>query len=304
MNQTAALTVSALLGLLAARAVAAPRPPAPTGWFHVYPLDARTYAISEPKYWQQNVSYLLLGSHQALLFDTGPGLYSIRTEVAHLTSLPVMVIPSHLHFDHVGDVQEFSDVRLLDTPALRAQVQGDYFVEPPTQYQLRSGFRYHVSGWIKDGETIDLGGRRVLLIATPGHTPDSVSLVDEDRKHLFTGDLLNRMATIVSVPGSDIHQESDSLRHVLSLAAADGKVYEAHAEAPVTRAELQQVAQRVAQIAAGHGTTPAVVCLGGTPMRRFTLGPFPFLLPGPKGERQPPLSSATEEVNFDGSPCK
>src|SRR5260370_29667298 len=79
----------------------------PAGWFHVYSLDERTYAISEPKYWQQNVSYLLLGTRQALLFDTGPGLYSIRRVVASLTSLPLLVIPSHLHFDHVGDVHEF-----------------------------------------------------------------------------------------------------------------------------------------------------------------------------------------------------
>jgi hypothetical protein len=66
-------------------AVAAPaepvRPPTPAGWFHIYPLDEHTYAISEPKYWQENVSYLLIGTRRALLFDTGPGIYSIRAAV-------------------------------------------------------------------------------------------------------------------------------------------------------------------------------------------------------------------------------
>jgi len=118
------------------------RPPTPAGWFHIYPLDEHTYAISEPKYWQENVSYLLIGTRRALLFDTGPGIYSIRAAVQGLTSLPVIAIPTHLHFDHVGDLEEFSDVRLLDTPALRAQVRGGYMVEPPSQYMLQNSFKY------------------------------------------------------------------------------------------------------------------------------------------------------------------
>lgn len=77
-----ALTLMACLGTAGA-ALAAPtkRAPAPADWFHVFPIDERTYAISEPKYWQKNVSYLLLGTRQALLFDTGPGVYGIRSVV-------------------------------------------------------------------------------------------------------------------------------------------------------------------------------------------------------------------------------
>jgi len=91
--------------------VAAPaepvRPPTPAGWFHVYPLDEHTYAISEPKYWQENVSYLLIGTRRALLFDTGPGIYSLRAAVQGLTSLPVIAIPtrgSGFRYQGVGSV--------------------------------------------------------------------------------------------------------------------------------------------------------------------------------------------------------
>ena len=53
----------------------------PSDWFHVIQLDESTYAISEPRYWLKNVSYLLIGTRSALLFDTGPGVHSIRPVV-------------------------------------------------------------------------------------------------------------------------------------------------------------------------------------------------------------------------------
>lgn len=279
------------------------RPPAPSDWFHVFAIDDHTYAISEPKYWQQNVSYLILGTRRALLFDTGPGLYSIAAEVRRLTALPVIAIPSHLHFDHVGDLEEFADVRLLDQPELRAQVRGGVFVEPPRQYMLRSSFKYRVKGWVRDGETIDLGSRTVQVISTPGHTPDSVSVVDRSDNRLFTGDLANRMGSLYAVPGSDVAAAANSLRHLLENAPQGALAYEAHAEAPLTRAELTQLASGLEQVVAGHSNSSTVVCLGPTPMRRLMIGQLPVFLPGPHGELQDPLGSATETVDFGGSAC-
>ena len=290
-------------GVGAALALEPARPPTPSNWFHVYPIEEHTYAISEPKYWQQNVSYLLIGTSHALLFDTGPGIYSIRAEVQRLTSLPVIAIPSHLHFDHVGDLEEFADVRLLDTPALRAQVHDGYFVEHPSQYMLRSPFKYQVHGWIKDGQTIDLGGRTVRLLSTPGHTPDSVSLVDRHGDRLFTGDLVNRVVTLCAVPGSDVKAMAASLYRLLHLGHPGSLAYEAHAEAPLTWSELEQLASGIAAIAAGRQSASSQICLGGTPMRRFTVGPFPILLPLPGGAVQAPLASVTQEVDFEGGEC-
>jgi hypothetical protein len=193
-------------------------------------------------------------------------------------------------------------VRLLDTPALRAQVRGGYFVEPPSQYMLRNSFKYRVHGWIKDGQTIDLGGRTVRLLSTPGHTPDSVSLVDGDGSRLFTGDIVNRIITLVGVPGSDVTAMAASLHRLLEAGHAGTVAYEAHAEAPISWLELQQVASGVAAIAAGNAAwTPT--CLGGTPMRRFIVGVFPFVLPMPGGPTQPPLGSVTETIDWEGGAC-
>lgn len=302
---SAVLCLLAIQGGLALGHAAEPvRPAAPPDWFHVFPIDDKTYAISEPKYWQENVSYLLIGSHRALLFDTGPGIYSIRAEVNRLTSLPVIVIPTHLHFDHVGDLEEFADVRLLDTPSLRAQVTDGYFIEQPAQYMLKSPFKYRVHGWIQDGERIDLGARTVRLLSTPGHTPDSVSLVDADGKRLFVGDLVNRVVELYAVPGSDVGAAAISLRRLLAAGSTDAVAYEAHAEAPLTRGELEQLAIGIADIASGRSRASNRLCLGGTPVRRFIVGAFPVLLPVPGGAAQAPLESVLDVVDFGGSACQ
>jgi glyoxylase-like metal-dependent hydrolase (beta-lactamase superfamily II) len=298
------VAIAVAMMVVPAAALAKPvRPPTPAGWFHVFQLDDRTYALSEPKYWQENVSYLLIGTDRALLFDTGPGIYSIRAVVRGLTSLPVIVIPSHLHFDHVGDNEEFDDVRLLDTPQLRAQVHDGYFVESTAQYQLQGSFKYRVHGWIKDGETVDLGGRSVRLLSTPGHTPDSVSLVDVGRPRLFTGDLVNREITLAAVPGSDVQAMATSLRRLLKEGQQGSVAYEAHAEKPLTWSELELLANGIGEIAAGGGTSKPM-CLGGTPTRRFSVGDFPVVLPLVGGSPQPPLASVTTTMDWNAGPCK
>jgi glyoxylase-like metal-dependent hydrolase (beta-lactamase superfamily II) len=299
------LAAAALAAVWIASAPLAPAqatPLAPAGYFHVYTLDPQTYVISEPKYWQENVSYLLLGTREALLFDTGPGLYSIRAVVRGITRLPVLVIPSHLHFDHVGDLQEFDNVRLLDTPALRAQVHGGYFVEPPSQYLLRARKRYRVKGWIADGASIDLGGRVIQFLSTPGHTPDSVSLIDAGHDRLYTGDIVNRVVTLVDVPGSDVQAMAASLQRLLALSPPDAPAYEAHSEQPLQPAELKLLAAGIADIAAGRAHSKPM-CLAGIPMQRFDVGEFPIVLPTASGALLRPLGSATETLDWLGGAC-
>jgi glyoxylase-like metal-dependent hydrolase (beta-lactamase superfamily II) len=276
---------------------------APADWFHVIAIDKDTYALSEPRYWQQNVSYLLLGTRRALLFDTGPGIYGIREVVRSLTRLPVVVIPSHLHFDHVGDLREFDDVRLLDTAALRAQAHGGYFTEESPQYMLRGTERFRVNGWVKDGARIDLGHRSVRVFGTPGHTPDSVSVLEEPgRRRMFTGDLVNRLVTLCDVPGSDIHALAASLHRLLAMAPAGSLAYEAHAEVPLQAEELLRLDAGLPLIAAGTAAS-VPSCLGGLPMRRFEIGEFAILLPAEGGRLMKPLGSATETLDWLAGAC-
>jgi glyoxylase-like metal-dependent hydrolase (beta-lactamase superfamily II) len=301
--KTLAVVLWAVMGGLCSQAADARDEAPPPDWFHVFAIDKDTYAISEPKYWQQNVSYLILGTKRALLFDTGPGLYDIKKTVGSITHLPLVVIPSHLHFDHVGDLHEFTDVRLLDTPAVRARFHDGYFSETTAQYMLRTPERFRVHGWVSDGQKLDLGHRQVTILSTPGHTPDSITILDEpDRHRLFTGDLINRLVTLCDVPGSDIKAMAGSLARLIKVAPPDSVAFEAHAEVPLQAAELKQLAAGVPLVA--NGTAPSVsTCLGGLPMRRYDVGVFAILLPPQGGAVMKPLGSATETLDWLASAC-
>lgn len=276
---------------------------APADWFHVIRIDSGTYALSEPKYWQANVSYLLLGTRRALLFDTGPGIYSIRNVVRGLTSFPVTVIPSHLHFDHVGRIAEFSDIALIDLKALRREVNDGVLTEPPAQYLLRTEYRIPVNRWIKNGEVIDLGGRRITVVSTPGHTPESVSLLDPSNQRLFTGDLVNREVSLLNVPGSDLRQALHSLLELARLAPERSLAYEAHSEKPLTAAELKLIARGIDDIL-HERARPRRICLSGVTALRYDIGAFPIVIPDASDQRLAPLSSVTTRLQAaDGSSC-
>jgi len=79
-------------------------------WFKVYSVGENVLAIVEPYNFEEAISYLILGKNKALLFDTGIGVDSISLVVKQLTKLPIIVINSHSHYDHIGGNYEFNNI--------------------------------------------------------------------------------------------------------------------------------------------------------------------------------------------------
>jgi hydroxyacylglutathione hydrolase len=201
-------------------------------YYVVADLGSNTYAIGEPRYGQCNFSYLIVGSSRALLFDTGPGVRDIRTAVRALTKLPVTALPSHLHFDHTGNLGLFQDVALPDLAALRAQIPGGRFSLGFYQFLgFVEGFKrpeFAVSRWIRSGSDIDLGGRTVALLSVPGHTPDSVVLIDREANRLFAGDFIYPSEIYAFLPGANLRDYAQSARRVSALVDDQTLIYGAH----------------------------------------------------------------------------
>ena len=174
------------------------------GWYEVYELPSNIFAIYEPRHFQEVISFLVPGKDKAMLVDTGLGFKPIKPLVESLTDLPVFVVNTHCHFDHIGGNYEFTEGYIFDSqPSRHRMANGLTHDEVKKNLEGDStwgdypeGFvpeTYHVkpsAGWtfIKDGHVFDLGGRTFKVTSTPGHSPDSIMLADDENKLLFTGD--------------------------------------------------------------------------------------------------------------------
>ena len=125
-----------------------------------------------------------MGETQAVLFDTGPGVRDIKPVVESLTMLPVIVCQSHLHYDHIGNHINFDGAAFPDLPQLRRRAQSDMFQVSSKEHlgfieKFKAPNLIVSELWAPDSQ-IDLGGRTLTVIHAPGHSPDSIVLLDRN----------------------------------------------------------------------------------------------------------------------------
>ena len=223
----------------------------PDSWFEVYQAAPSVFAIYEPHQAEETISYLIVGKKQAVLFDTGMGISDIRKVTVLLTSLPIIVLNSHTHNDHVGGNWQFDNVYAMDTEFTRKNARGsreDAQAElEPGQIcgDLPSGFDpndyvtrpWKITKFIHDNERIDLGGRTLEVIATPGHTPDAISLLDRENGLLFTGDTYYPAPIWLFRPETDLDVYAASIRRLAAFAPQVKTVLGAH-NVPVAQPDV------------------------------------------------------------------
>jgi glyoxylase-like metal-dependent hydrolase (beta-lactamase superfamily II) len=218
------------------------RVPVSDPWFEVYKPAPGVFAIYEPHQAEEVISYLIVGERRALLFDTGMGMSDIKKVTAELTKLAIFVMNSHTHDDHVGDNWEFDTIYAMDTDFTRKNAQGSREdaqaeVTPdqicgtlpkafdPRTYTTKP---WKITNYTHDGDRFDLGGRTLEVVATPGHTPDAISLIDRSNGLLFTGDTYYPAPIWLFRPETDLNAYAKSIRHLAALAPQIKLVLGAH----------------------------------------------------------------------------
>lgn len=201
-------------------------------WFAVEEVAPGVIAIGEPRYYQINWNYLILGTRRALLFDTGPGVRDIARAVRKLTTLPVTAMPSHMHFDHTGGLSGFGDVALPDIPVLRDCDEDGRLMPTDDLYvgwwEGMTWTPVKIGHWLAIGSAIDLGGRALELLHTPGHSPDSVSLHDRAGGLFFAADFVYPGKLYAQIRNSDLKSYLESAGSVLPQLAEGTAIFCAH----------------------------------------------------------------------------
>ncbi|WOF74732.1 MBL fold metallo-hydrolase [Parvibaculaceae bacterium PLY_AMNH_Bact1] len=201
-------------------------------FYTVERLDAQTFAISEPRYFRDVYSYLVVGEREALLIDSGSPLRDISSIVGQLTNKPVSVIATHLHFDHVGNHTRFEKILMPDLGTLRARTREGRFVPEALEHLGQvEGYEisgWEVGGWWPVGTEIDLGRRAVTLLATPGHTPDSISIWDRANNRLFMGDYAGDGEIYAFLPNSSLGAYLETTERLLNDLPPETLLFAAH----------------------------------------------------------------------------
>ncbi len=115
--------------------------------------------------------YVIEGTQKALLIDTGTKIKNLDTLVRRITQKPLMVLITHAHGDHDGNINYFPEI----------------YMHPADTVLLKNGYKGKIN-FVKDGDTLDLGGTQIEVSHMPGHTPGSIVLLDRKAGNCYSGD--------------------------------------------------------------------------------------------------------------------
>jgi len=235
-----------------------------SGWFRVSQLEQGIYAVEEPGHVR---AFLVNGERQSALVDSGMGFADIRACIKPYARESVIVLNTHWHFDHIGGNALFrrTGISAGDAWGLEVDWSSQYLEDiyigecVRNKVPLPVGFEpgaYRIpacraSFLFAGGDTVDLGGRYLEVIATPGHTTGSVSFWDSLTGTLFCGDLAYREEIYAHFADSSLPDYRRSMEALLDMGEQFGLVLPSHAAYPLDLGFLAQVCDAFHRIELG-----------------------------------------------------
>ena len=263
-------------------------------WFEVYKLTDDVYAIYEDGHFEEVISYLILGEEKAALIDTANDIGNIKTLAEKLTTLPILVVNTHTHVDHVGGNHLFKDIATPDTEYSREQAKngrskesmghyldGDMIWKTVPSYFNKDTWSikpWKVTQWLKDGEKIDLGGRTLEVIFAPGHSPDSICLLDRENKLFWTGDSFYPAPIYVYSPTTNLDQFIDSFAKMTELMPYYEWVMPSHNEPKIEKHLIKECYDAAKSIKEGTAGEYTEGVADGIPVHRYDYERFSLIV--------------------------
>jgi glyoxylase-like metal-dependent hydrolase (beta-lactamase superfamily II) len=205
-------------------------------WYETIRMADGVTLIHEPwikPFYRCNVWHVR-GRDRDLLFDSGLGHVSLRSQVPLVTERPLTCVASHTHFDHIGCHHEFPDrcvhaaeAGILADPRNEWTLADRYatdemFIALPDGWDAK---RYRIlpapAGRIlQSGGVVDLGDRAFEVIHTPGHSPGGIALLERKTGIMLSGDIVYDGPLIDDAYHSEVADYMATLERMRGLAVA------------------------------------------------------------------------------------
>ena len=187
--------------------------------------------------------YLISGTQTAMLIDNGTGMANIRDYIKTLTSLPVIVVITHGHPDHAGGNYQFKEVYIHPADMASANAYNNLpkkgrgsagnmagGAKVPDNDVFKDTLKHQTTRMISlnNGQVFDLGGRKLEVIYTPGHTAGEICLLDKENRLLFSGDNDNSLVWLHIKGTLPLEVYLQSLEKLNSRANEFDNIYPGH----------------------------------------------------------------------------
>jgi len=177
----------------------------------------------------QTNCYILKSRSEAIVVDPGDEPERILKFIQDINAAPARIVATHTHFDHVLAVDGVrrttktpflihrDDLPMLQSMQSRVRQFMGFEVPPPPK----------VDGYLKDGDTLELGDEAIRILHTPGHSPGSISLAGSG--YVLTGDaLFNQSIGRTDLPGGDLKILMHSIKDRIFKLEDNTIVYPGH----------------------------------------------------------------------------
>lgn len=189
--------------------------------------------------------FLLTGSKKALLIDSGRTLTNVRKIAESLTDLPLELLHTHADPDHVAGSGAFEW----------------FYMHPSECVNFYRGGRTGNFHPVYEGDVLNLGARELEILALPGHTPGSITLLDRKYRALVGGDPIQDGKIFMFGPYRSMQA------YIVSLEKAAGRpdfdeIYPSHGTCPVPRSIIGGLIAGARGVLAGEITSQRVDMFG------------------------------------------